>query len=99
PRIAVLRSGAQTKSARYRASASGDSLHGFEIVRRRLAGLAIHHDFERNALTFPELAQAGAFHGADMDEHVLAAALRLNESITLLRVEPLDGAVIHESLL
>jgi hypothetical protein len=34
-----------------------------------------------------------------MDKHVFAAALRLNESITLLRVEPLYGAVIHGSLL
>jgi hypothetical protein len=34
-----------------------------------------------------------------MDKHVLATALGLNESITLLRVEPLHGAVVHESLL
>jgi hypothetical protein len=33
-----------------------------------------------------------------MDKHVLAAAFGLNESITLLRVEPLYGAVIHWSL-
>jgi hypothetical protein len=34
-----------------------------------------------------------------MNENVLAATLGLNESITLLRVEPLHGAVIHGSLL
>jgi hypothetical protein len=30
-----------------------------------------------------------------MDEHVLTAALRLNEAIALLRVEPLHGTVVH----
>jgi hypothetical protein len=34
-----------------------------------------------------------------MDKHVLATALGLNESITLLRVEPLHGTVVHGSLL
>jgi hypothetical protein len=34
-----------------------------------------------------------------VDKHVLAAALGLNESIPLLRVEPLHGAVVHEYLL
>jgi hypothetical protein len=34
-----------------------------------------------------------------VDKHVLAAALGLNESVALLRVEPLHGAVVHECLL
>jgi hypothetical protein len=32
-----------------------------------------------------------------MDEHVLAAALGLDESIALLCVEPLNGSAIHET--
>ncbi len=70
-----------------------------QIFRGRLAGLAVHHDFEGNALTFPQLAEAGAFDGADMDKHVLTTTLGLDESITLLRVEPLHGTVVHGSLL
>jgi hypothetical protein len=34
-----------------------------------------------------------------MDEHVSAAVLGLNESITLRRVEPFDGACSHRGLL
>jgi hypothetical protein len=77
----------------------GNDLHRFEIVSGRLAGLAVHHDFEGNALALTQFAQAGALDGADMNEHVFATAFGLNESITLLRVEPLYGAVIRESLL
>jgi hypothetical protein len=50
-------------------------------------------------LTFPQLAEAGAFDGADMDEHVLTTTLGLDESISLLCVEPLHGTVVHGSLL
>jgi hypothetical protein len=34
-----------------------------------------------------------------MDEYVFAAVLRLNESITLRRVEPFHGASSHRGLL
>jgi hypothetical protein len=74
-------------------------LHRLQIFRGRLAGFAVHHDFEGNALTFPQLAEAGAFDGADMDEHVLTTTLGLDESISLLCVEPLHGTVVHGSLL
>jgi hypothetical protein len=50
-------------------------------------------------LAFTKLTKAGAFDGADMDEHVLTTTLGLDESIALLRVEPLHGTVVHGSLL
>src|SRR6201999_4367369 len=75
------------------------SLHGFQVLSSRFAGLAVRHDFEGHALTFPQLAEAGALDGAEMDKHVLTAILGLDESIALLRVEPLHGTVVHESLL
>jgi hypothetical protein len=74
-------------------------LQRLQIFSGRLAGLAVHHDFEGNALAFSQLTKTGALDGADMDKHVLATALGLNESITLLRVEPLHGTVVHGSLL
>src|SRR5262249_30565861 len=46
-----------------------------------------------------EGGQAGALDRGDMDEYVFAAALGLNESITLRRVEPLHGAGSHHGLL
>jgi hypothetical protein len=85
--------------ARPAAGRASTHLQGLEIFSGRLAGLAVHHDFEGNALTFPQLTEAGALDGADMDEYVLTAALGLNESISLLCVEPLHGTVIHGSLL
>jgi hypothetical protein len=77
----------------------GHELHGLQIFSGRLASLAVHHDFEGNALTLPQLAEAGAFDGTDMDEYVLTTALGLNETITLLRVEPFHGTVVHGYLL
>jgi hypothetical protein len=79
----VLRSRLQFRS---------DSL---QILSSRLARLAIDHDLERDALAFTQFAQAGALDCADMDENVLAAAFRLDKSVTLLRVEPFDGSVAH----
>ena len=76
-----------------------EALHRFEVFSSRLAGLTVHHNLEGNPLTFTQFAEASAFDGADVDKHVLAAALGLNEPITLLRVEPLHGAVVHECLL
>jgi len=57
----------------------------FEIVRRLLAAVA--HQFIVDRLTLVEGAQAGPLDRGDMDEHVSAAVLRLNEPITLGRVE------------
>jgi hypothetical protein len=80
-------------------AASPSWSNGLQILGGRLAGLAVHHNLERDTLTFSELTQAGAFNGADMDEHILAAAFGLDESITLLRVEPFHCSVAHGTLL
>src|SRR5262249_49053167 len=61
----------------------------FEIVRRLLAAVADVFDH----LTLVERVQAGTLDRGDMDEYVSAAALRLNESIALRRIEPFHGAV------
>src|SRR5580704_3459366 len=42
-----------------------------------------------------ETAEAGSFDCRDVDEHIFAAALWLNEPIPLLRVEPLHGTFRH----
>ena len=63
-----------------------------ETVRRMLAcGLAlvalVASPNGQQALARPRL-----FDGADVNEHILAAAVGLNETETLLSVEPLYGA-------
>src|SRR5262249_24058026 len=52
-----------------------------------------------NGLAFIERAQSRTLHRRNMDEHVLAAGLRLNESIAFCWVEPLHGPCRHRRLL
>src|SRR6516225_2296039 len=68
-----------------------------EILRRLLAAVADHFVFDR--LTLVESGQAGALDRGDMDEHIFAAALGLNEPVALRRVEPFHGANSHHGLL
>src|SRR5215467_2665411 len=69
----------------------------FEIFRRLLAAVADQLVFDH--LTFVERAQTRALDRGDMDEYVFAAVLRLNEAITLRRVEPFHCAGSHHGLL
>jgi len=73
------------------------SLTDLQIVRRFLTAITDNLIFDR--LTFIERAKAGTFDSGDMDEHVSAAVLGLNESIALRRVEPFDSAGSHRGLL
>jgi hypothetical protein len=68
-----------------------------QIGGRFLARPAIGFDLIRDLLPFRETAQARALNRADVDEHVLSAAVGLNEAVALLLVEPLDCACCHES--
>ena len=65
------------------------------------AGLAAHRvllRFERDLLAFIERAQAGTFDGADVNENVGAAIIRLDEAKTLGRVEPLNCSGSHVTI-
>src|SRR5208283_430621 len=46
-------------------------------------------------LPFIETGEAGSLDSRDMDELIFAAALRLNESVPFLGVEPLHGDDCH----
>src|SRR5258708_3189971 len=67
-----------------------------QITRRFLAAIA--HDLVLDLLAFVEPRQAGPLDRRDMDEHVLAAGIRLDEAVTLLRIEPLDRTRSHVGL-
>ena len=56
---------------------------------------AVLLDLIGDLLAFVQAVQASPLDGADMDEHVLAAAVRLNEAKTLGGVEPLDRTCRH----
>src|SRR3954451_2622481 len=66
---------------------------GRKIARRLLAALG--DDLVVDLLAFHQRAHAGAFHRADMHEHVFRAVGRLDESETLLGIEELHGTCRH----
>ena len=53
---------------------------------------SIRDDLIVDLLTLVEGAEAGAFDCRDMNEHVLAAASRLNKTIAFGRIEPVPTA-------
>jgi hypothetical protein len=59
----------------------------------------ITDNFIFDRLTVIERTKAGTFDSRDMDEHVSAAVLGLNESTALSRVEPFDSPGRHHGLL
>ena len=69
----------------------------FDVLGRLLT--TITDDLIIDRLTLIERTKAGMFDSRDMDEHVSAAVLGLNESIALRRVEPFDSAGSHHGLL
>src|SRR5262245_24117596 len=60
-----------------------------------LGSARIRLDVERNALAFAQRADAGCFQRRRMDENVLAAAFRRNETKTFLRIEELHCSHGH----
>src|ERR1700761_3522888 len=70
-----------------------ESLGDLQVFRGRLA--AIFHEVILHDLIFIEGRESGALDGGDMDEHILIAAVRLDEPIALGRVEPFDGTLRH----
>src|SRR5262249_7722736 len=66
-----------------------------QVLGRGLASPAIRYDLIRDLLTLVEAVHSGPLDGADVDEHVVAAIVRLDESEALLAVEPLHGSLGH----
>src|SRR5262249_34751603 len=50
-------------------------------------------------LTLVESAQAGTLDSGNVDEYVLAAALRLNKSVAFGRIKPFHSSCCHVHLL
>ena len=71
------------------------SAGGAKIVGRRLARTAIRYDFVGDLLAFTQGAQTSAFDGADVNEDVVSADIRLNEAVALGRVKPLHSSHAH----
>jgi hypothetical protein len=71
---------------------------GAQVVGRHLARALVLDELVRDLLTIAEVAHASALDGADVDEHVLTAIIRLNEAETLGPVEPFHCATGHNQI-
>src|SRR5918912_4487680 len=78
---------------RIREAAKADAGLYFEVLCGGLAPVCDLFVFHR--LSLVERGQTGLLHCRDMHEHILAARRRLDKSITLRRVEPLDRTFSH----
>ena len=65
------------------------------LHRARSADPLIAHDFETESLALIQAGHSCAFDGAYTDQHVNSAVVRLDETIALRDVEPLDGSNCH----
>jgi hypothetical protein len=73
-------------------------LHGAEVFGGRFAGLGVCNEVEGDLLALFQLLQlieARAFNRADMRKNVIAAICGLDETIALLRVEPLYSSFMQ----
>src|SRR5579863_6451524 len=66
-----------------------------QVARRRASGALIGDNLVSDFLPFVEVPKPGALDGADVDEHVLAAIIGLDEAEALRCVEPFDGSSSH----
>ena len=64
-------------------------------IRRQLPSVAALGQFVLDLLVVLEALEAGALDGADVDEHVLAPVLGLDETVALGGVEPLHLSGRH----
>jgi hypothetical protein len=67
----------------------------FDLEIHRRCFSAVLFDLILDLLPLVERAQSSTFDCRDVDKHVSAAALRLNKSIALSRIEPLHRAARH----
>ena len=70
------------------------SVEDDQVFRRGFAALT-GHEFVFDLLPFVESRQSRTFDGGNVDEGVLGAVARLDESKTLDRVEPLYSTSRH----
>ena len=68
---------------------------GFNGINHATADGGQGHDLEGDLLALRQSRQTSRLHGADVNEDILRAVGRLNETITLLGIEPLHCTGSH----
>jgi hypothetical protein len=74
-------------------------LDELEVPSRFLTALAIVLKLKADFLTFLKVAHSCSLNCGNVDEHVLAAVVRLNESEALGSIEPFDLTGSHVAIL
>src|SRR5258708_38521541 len=72
---------------------------GLDVADGDLAGAAVRLSVKGDFLTLVEGRDAGPLQSRGVDEHVLAAIVRLDEAETLLTIVELYGARVHGDIL
>jgi hypothetical protein len=75
------------------------SLVSLDVVDGDFSGAAVFGGVEGDLLAFAQAADAGALERGGVDEHVLAAIVRLDEAEALLVVVEFHGARNHGKIL
>ena len=73
-------------------------LEGLELRRGHFARALVLLELEAHALAFVEAGEASTLDSRDVDEHVRAAMLRLDEAEAFLLVEPFNSTGSHVDL-
>src|ERR1700738_566438 len=73
--------------ARFLAGTSG---RNHQVDRLGAFALLVRFDLECNALSFVQILQSGPLHRGDVNEHIAAAVIGLDEAIATFSVEELD---------
>ncbi len=66
------------------------ALKGLELIRRVLSSAAVLDELVAHFLAVAQIAHAGPFDRADMDENVRPASVRLDEAKAFLRVKTIS---------
>ena len=74
------------------------SLDRLDLRGGHFARALVFFQLEADALAFLKAREARTLNSGDVDEHVRAALLRLDEAVAFLLVEPLNGAGSHVEL-
>jgi hypothetical protein len=74
-------------------------LCGADIRNRDLARPAVFLCIEGDFLAFGQATHSSALKRGGVDEHVLAATIRLNEAETFLVIVELHGTLLHKAIL
>ena len=66
-----------------------------KMVSGHFSAFTVGYEFIADLLAFAQIADTGAFDGADVNEGVSATSIRSDEAKALLSVEPLHGSRWH----